>query len=112
MVNKQFFTWVPFNWNNGSVHVGTHLGKNWNGVVTVSELSYSGRGNNDARYLGVIEGAFPTGKEEQFKSEGSVFGVTFITESKVSELLGEWYSNGEVTFVNGEFVEDFPETVV
>jgi len=107
---KQYFTWVPFNWNNGSVHVSTHMGKNWSGAgITVSELSYNGGSNNDSRYLGIVEGVFPTGKQEQFVNEGSVFGVTIIDEAKVSELLAEWYPNAEVTLVNGEFVENFPE---
>lgn len=109
-MNKKYFTWVPFYWNNGAVHCGPHLSKNWSGVVTVSELSYNGQENNDSRYLGIVEGTFPTGKEEQFKTEGSPFGVTFITEAKVQELLDEWYGADMVVLESdGSFTDNRPE---
>lgn len=105
---KQFFTWVPFNWNNGSVHVNTHLGKNWPNV-TITIESYNGEDVGDMRHLAVLEHTLTPELIERFLNEGSPFGVRFIDEAKASEYLAEWYVNGEVTIVDGEFVENFPE---
>lgn len=105
---KQYFTWVPFNWNNGSVHVDTHMGKNWPSV-SITTKSYSGQLVGDQRHLAVVEHDLNEELQARFLNEGSPFGVRFITEAKASEYLAEWYVNGEVTIVNGEFVENFPD---